>query len=66
MLIMLAVYCLVAVVVTGIVRILDDPYGHSSSWSDWAQAIVTGIFWLPVLLYVVGVIGYQRFKERRR
>jgi phage gp36-like protein len=64
MLILLAVYCFIAVFVTLAVRILDDPYEHYPTWLDWLRALLMGALWLPLALYVAGVVSYQWFKEK--
>lgn len=48
-------YVAIGIATTILIRIVDDPYEHFSSWQDWKQAILYGVGWLPFLAYVIGV-----------
>ncbi len=55
-------YLAVAVAVSLVARAAVDPYGHFTPRRDWWQAVLIGVFWLPLLAWLIGVVVYYDLK----
>lgn len=64
MLIVPALYLLIAVVVMLLALVVVDPYGHFTPAKRWRDAVLIGAFWLPMLVYAASLMAWDYFRNR--
>jgi hypothetical protein len=62
--IFIGAYVAIAIVVTLLARIVDDPYGHFRPREDWLQAVWIGVFWMPYLFFVLAACAFDWIRRQ--
>jgi len=62
---LLGFYALFACASAWFVWVVSDPYGHLSLKERTRQTVTYGVFWLPCLLWTIGELLYESWKDYR-